>query len=273
MSLMEPEDCAARHAQPATSTSPSPSAPARPATARRRLRARPPARGPDVPRPRRADHPLAGKRARPPRRPGGRGVDRRPRGLRVQPADQPRLRASPGSSPRIAFETDDYTAVQGFVAAGVGVSIIAELGLRDRARRHRRARRSAARRRSARSSPPCSRATARPPRRPCWRCCATSARATPSGARSSSSYLERAAATRVVATPLPGGPSRCPTRWPPRACGGACCRSWRSSPWSLLAALLAPGLGEVRDRLARRATRAGSRSRSRSRRCRASPTS
>ena len=29
----------------------------------------------------------------------------------------------------MAFETDDYTAVQGFVAAGVGVSLIAELGL------------------------------------------------------------------------------------------------------------------------------------------------
>src|SRR5215211_874101 len=35
-----------------------------------------------------------------------------------------------GFEPRIAFETDDYTAVQGFVAAGVGVSPIAELGLR-----------------------------------------------------------------------------------------------------------------------------------------------
>jgi len=35
-----------------------------------------------------------------------------------------------GFDPRIAFETDDYSAVQGFVAAGVGVSIIAELGLR-----------------------------------------------------------------------------------------------------------------------------------------------
>jgi DNA-binding transcriptional LysR family regulator len=35
-----------------------------------------------------------------------------------------------GFSPRIAFETDDYSAVQGFVAAGVGVSLIAELGLR-----------------------------------------------------------------------------------------------------------------------------------------------
>jgi DNA-binding transcriptional LysR family regulator len=34
-----------------------------------------------------------------------------------------------GFDPRIAFETDDYTAVQGFVAAGVGVSLIAELGL------------------------------------------------------------------------------------------------------------------------------------------------
>jgi DNA-binding transcriptional LysR family regulator len=37
--------------------------------------------------------------------------------------------ASAGYSPRIAFETDDYTAMQGFVAAGVGVSLIAELGL------------------------------------------------------------------------------------------------------------------------------------------------
>ena len=34
-----------------------------------------------------------------------------------------------GYDPRIAFETDDYNAVQGFVAAGVGVSLIAELGL------------------------------------------------------------------------------------------------------------------------------------------------
>lgn len=34
-----------------------------------------------------------------------------------------------GYEPRIAFETDDYSAVQGFVAAGVGVSLIAELGL------------------------------------------------------------------------------------------------------------------------------------------------
>jgi DNA-binding transcriptional LysR family regulator len=37
--------------------------------------------------------------------------------------------AAAGYDPRIAFETDDYTAVQGFVAAGVGVSLIAELGL------------------------------------------------------------------------------------------------------------------------------------------------
>src|ERR671933_1825248 len=34
-----------------------------------------------------------------------------------------------GFEPRIAFETDDYTAMQGFVAAGVGVSLIAELRL------------------------------------------------------------------------------------------------------------------------------------------------
>jgi DNA-binding transcriptional LysR family regulator len=38
--------------------------------------------------------------------------------------------AAAGYDPRIAFETDDYQAVQGFVAAGVGVSLIAELGLR-----------------------------------------------------------------------------------------------------------------------------------------------
>jgi DNA-binding transcriptional LysR family regulator len=37
--------------------------------------------------------------------------------------------ARAGYEPRIAFETDDYTAMQGFVAAGVGVSLIAELGL------------------------------------------------------------------------------------------------------------------------------------------------
>ena len=36
--------------------------------------------------------------------------------------------AAHGFAPRIAFETDDYTAMQGFVAAGVGVSLIAELG-------------------------------------------------------------------------------------------------------------------------------------------------
>ena len=37
--------------------------------------------------------------------------------------------AQAGYDPRIAFETDDYNAMQGFVAAGVGVSLIAELGL------------------------------------------------------------------------------------------------------------------------------------------------
>jgi DNA-binding transcriptional LysR family regulator len=36
-----------------------------------------------------------------------------------------------GFDPRIAFETDDYQAMQGFIAAGVGVSLIAELGLRS----------------------------------------------------------------------------------------------------------------------------------------------
>jgi DNA-binding transcriptional LysR family regulator len=37
--------------------------------------------------------------------------------------------AAAGFEPRIAFQTDDYTASQGFVAAGVGVCLIAELGL------------------------------------------------------------------------------------------------------------------------------------------------
>ena len=37
--------------------------------------------------------------------------------------------ATAGYQPRIVFETDDYSAMQGFVAAGVGVSLIAELGL------------------------------------------------------------------------------------------------------------------------------------------------
>src|SRR3712207_2125829 len=37
--------------------------------------------------------------------------------------------AAAGYDPRIAFKTDDYTAEQGIVAAGVGVSLIAALGL------------------------------------------------------------------------------------------------------------------------------------------------
>ena len=45
---------------------------------------------------------------------------------------------------RIAFKSDDYAAIQGFVAAGVGVSLIAELALHQRARRHRRCARSGA---------------------------------------------------------------------------------------------------------------------------------
>ncbi len=43
-----------------------------------------------------------------------------------------RLRAraceAAGFEPRVAFESDDWTAIQGLVAAGVGVSLIAELG-------------------------------------------------------------------------------------------------------------------------------------------------
>ena len=47
----------------------------------------------------------------------------------MQPADLRAPARAAGYDPRIAFETDDYAAVQGFVAAGVGVSLIAELGL------------------------------------------------------------------------------------------------------------------------------------------------
>ncbi len=38
--------------------------------------------------------------------------------------------AGDGFAPRIAFATDDYVAVQSLVAAGVGVALVAELGLR-----------------------------------------------------------------------------------------------------------------------------------------------
>src|SRR5947209_1151892 len=36
---------------------------------------------------------------------------------------------SAGFEPRIAFQSDDYTAIQGFIAAGVGVSLIPDLAL------------------------------------------------------------------------------------------------------------------------------------------------
>ena len=106
-----------------------------------------------------------------------------------------------GYDPRIAFETDDYAAVQGFVAAGVGVSLIAELGLttirddivvrdlgretpgaQDLRRRRRRlphardggdARGAARRRRELRVAPPAARRSSAPDtpgRRPRKRC-------------------------------------------------------------------------------------------------------
>ena len=76
-----------------------------------------------------ADHPLARKR-------GVRLADLAGEAWIGGPADCEcnrlisRACVRAGFDPRIAFETDDYAAVQGFVAAGVGVSIIAELGLR-----------------------------------------------------------------------------------------------------------------------------------------------
>ena len=102
-------------------------------------------------------------------------------------ADHPRVPARAGFDPRIAFETDDYAAVQGFVAAGVGVSLIAELGLRtvrdDIVVRPLGPRDAG----PPDLRPSSTRATARPPRRRWSTCCARWARDTPSGARSSSS--------------------------------------------------------------------------------------
>ena len=37
--------------------------------------------------------------------------------------------ATAGYEPRIAFQSDDYTAIQGFIAAGVGVGLIPDLAL------------------------------------------------------------------------------------------------------------------------------------------------
>jgi DNA-binding transcriptional LysR family regulator len=37
--------------------------------------------------------------------------------------------AAAGFEPRLAFQSDDYGAIQGFIAAGVGVALIPELGL------------------------------------------------------------------------------------------------------------------------------------------------
>lgn len=37
--------------------------------------------------------------------------------------------AAAGFEPRVAFESDDYGAIQGFIAAGVGVALIPDLGL------------------------------------------------------------------------------------------------------------------------------------------------
>ena len=56
---------------------------------------------------------------------------------------------SAGFEPRIVFQLDDYPAIQGFVAAGVGVSLIPDLALHQRARRRGRSARSGPRRRCA----------------------------------------------------------------------------------------------------------------------------
>ena len=128
MSLMEPED-ALPAMRAGESTSPSRSAPATPATATRTASSTCTCSRTRCTSSSGADHPLARKRAI-------RLADLAGEAWIGGPADcecnrlisRACLRA--GFDPRIAFETDDYAAVQGFVAAGVGVSIIAELGLR-----------------------------------------------------------------------------------------------------------------------------------------------
>ena len=77
-----------------------------------------------------------------------------------------------GFEPRIAFQNDDYSAILGFVAAGVGVALIPDMvsrGARD-GRRHPRAASGA--RRRVRSAPCCRPATGRLPRRR-WSPCST----------------------------------------------------------------------------------------------------
>ena len=73
---------------------------------------------------------------------GSRTSPTRPGSIRWKgPCGAVALRAlqSAGFEPTIVFETDDYLAVQGFVAAGMGVRLLPEMALEQPARGHRRA--------------------------------------------------------------------------------------------------------------------------------------
>ena len=79
--------------------------------------------------------------------------------------------AAAGFTPRTVFESDDYGAIQGFVAAGAGVALVPELALANR--------RDVV---AARLAPPAParrvlavrRPGAPPPHRPSWSACARS---------------------------------------------------------------------------------------------------
>ena len=57
-------------------------------------------------------------------------MDRRHAQQRLRRRCYRRACETAGFAPHVAFESDDYGAIQGFVAAGVGVSLMAELALR-----------------------------------------------------------------------------------------------------------------------------------------------
>ena len=175
--------------------------------------------------------------------------------------------ARAGYDPRIAFETDDYAAVQGFVAAGVGVSLIAELGPDDHPRRHRRPRprpRHAGapdlRGRGRRLPHPGHGGDARGAR-------ARSPSATSRVARGSSSSPSRWRAARSAPWPVPW---RCSTRWPKGPPGvNALARRIERQPQSSASRLLATLESRRPGRARARAARTGSAPPRRARRPRA----
>jgi DNA-binding transcriptional LysR family regulator len=110
-----------------------------------------------------------------------------------------------GFEPRIAFHLDDYLAIQGFVAAGMGVSVIPDLALV-----------------AVRDDVVVRSLGARPPvRRPSRRCSRCWSRSPPSSATAARSSRSRASEPRGFRRPAPrGGRGRRP-RSPPRRRAGA----------------------------------------------------